>query len=283
MRKKHLMHTRGDGQEDAWTDSGANGIVRVFTLIAIVAIAGGRPYAASDIVLYSSDFGTLRGNFSSVTTSGAAGGQAISSPDVGWSTPNNALATPPNYVEATFSAPSSTAYHVWIRLRAGSDSKFNDSIWAQFSDALDSSARSVYPIGSTSGLLLNLENCSGCALSGWGWQDKAYWLQQTNVVQFASSGTHTIRIQTREDGVQVDQVVLSPATYLTSSPGAVSNDSTIVPKSQSGTATSPRCRLTRNAGADSGVSQGRNVRQRRRRAYRHIVRATAEAGPRDRR
>src|SRR6202030_3343130 len=85
---------------------------------------------------------------------------------------------------------------------------------------------------------LNLENCSGCALSGWGWQDKAYWLQQTNVVQFASSGTHTIRIQTREDGVQVDQVVLSPATYFTSSPGAVSNDSTIVPKSQSGTGTS---------------------------------------------
>ena len=34
----------------------------------------------------------------------------------------------------------------------------------------------------------------------------------------------------REDGVQFDQIVLSPTTYLTSPPGGVSNDSTIVPK-----------------------------------------------------
>ena len=43
-------------------------------------------------------------------------------------------------------------------------------------------------------------------------------------VQFASSGTHTLRIQTREDGVQFDQVVLSPATYLIARPGQVTND-----------------------------------------------------------
>jgi endonuclease/exonuclease/phosphatase family metal-dependent hydrolase len=65
-------------------------------------------------------------------------------------------------------------------------------------------------------------------VAGWGWQDKAYWLQQTNIVQFASGGTHTIRIQTREDGVQIDQIVLSPAMFISSAPGTVTNDSTIL-------------------------------------------------------
>jgi endonuclease/exonuclease/phosphatase family metal-dependent hydrolase len=202
-------------------------------LISIVMTAiAGIPLraAAGDVVLYSTDFQTMQGNWSRVAASDAAGGQMLSSADLGWSSPDSALAAPTNYVEATFSVPSATPYHVWVRLRAGANSKYNDSVWAQFSDALDSNRNPVYPIGSTSGLLLNLENCSGCSLSGWGWQDKAYWLQQTNVIQFASSGSHTLRIQIREDGVQFDQVVLSPVTYLTSAPGPTSNDTTIVPR-----------------------------------------------------
>jgi hypothetical protein len=47
---------------------------------------------------------------------------------------------------------------------------------------------------------------------------------------FANSGSHTLRIQIREDGVQLDQIVLSPSTYLSSAPGSVTNDNTIVPK-----------------------------------------------------
>src|SRR5206468_2945809 len=45
-----------------------------------------------------------------------------------------------------------------------------------------------------------------------------------------AGGTHTMRIQVREDGVSLDQIVLSPATYLTSPPGGRTNDSTFVPK-----------------------------------------------------
>jgi len=108
----------------------------------------------------------------------------------------------------------------------------------QFSDAIDLSQTPVYPIGSTSGLLVNLEYCVGCGLSGWAWQDKASWLQQTNTIQFTTAGSHTIRIQTREDGVQIDQVVLSPATYLNASPGQASNDSTIVAKTSAPTSVS---------------------------------------------
>jgi hypothetical protein len=39
-----------------------------------------------------------------------------------------------------------------------------------------------------------------------------------------------MRIQVREDGVQIDQIVLSPETYFTAAPGGPSNDATIVQK-----------------------------------------------------
>jgi hypothetical protein len=39
-----------------------------------------------------------------------------------------------------------------------------------------------------------------------------------------------MRIQVREDGVQLDQIVLSSGRYLSTAPGPVGNDSTIVPK-----------------------------------------------------
>ena len=47
---------------------------------------------------------------------------------------------------------------------------------------------------------------------------------------FATSGAHTMRIQVREDGVQLDQIVLSSSQYLSAAPGGVTNDLTIVPK-----------------------------------------------------
>jgi hypothetical protein len=37
-----------------------------------------------------------------------------------------------------------------------------------------------------------------------------------------------VRIQTREDGLAIDQIVLSPSRYLTKSPGSLKNDTTIV-------------------------------------------------------
>jgi hypothetical protein len=79
-------------------------------------------------------------------------------------------------------------------------------------------------------LLVNLENCSGCGVAGWGWQSRAYWLNDIGEVRFAAGGTHTIRVQVREDGVQLDQIVLSPTAYRASAPGTLKHDSTIVPK-----------------------------------------------------
>src|SRR5262249_26454608 len=105
----------------------------------------------------------------------------------------------------------------------------------QFSDASDAGGSAVYRIGTTSSLLVNLENCNGCGVLGWGWQDNAWWLAQSAVVKFPSTGTHTIRVQTREDGGQIDQILLSDATHLSAAPGGLKSDSTIVPKGSTAT------------------------------------------------
>ena len=89
----------------------------------------------------------------------------------------------------------------------------------------------MYPLSSTSALDVNLAtDATATSLNGWGWQNGAYWLSQATTVSFAASGTHTMRIQVREDGVQLDQIVLSPTTYLSVAPGSATHDSTIVPK-----------------------------------------------------
>jgi len=101
-------------------------------------------------------------------------------------------------------------------------------VWVQFSDA-QANGSPIYPLNSTVGLLVNLATDSTAgSLNNWGWQNAAYWLSQATTVTFATSGTHTLRIQVREDGVQFDQIVLSPGTYVSSPPGPVSGDSTIV-------------------------------------------------------
>lgn len=186
--------------------------------------------AANDIVAYASDVTTTAGNWSRVADSSAAGGQKMSGADNGWSATDAPLASPGNYFEVSFDAPAGTPYRVWVRMRATGNSKWNDSAWLQFSDAVSSNGSALYRTGTTSGLLLNLEPCSGCGTSGWGWVGGAYWLSQVGQIQFPTTGRHTLRIQTREDGVQIDQIVLSPSSYLDQAPGSASNDSTILPQ-----------------------------------------------------
>ena len=48
-------------------------------------------------------------------------------------------------------------------------------------------------------------------------------------VRFSGAGTHTIKVITREDGFSIDQIVLSSGTYVNKSPGALINDTTILP------------------------------------------------------
>ena len=114
-------------------------------------------------------------------------------------------------------------------MKADDDSWQNDSVFVQFSDSVDGSGNAVWRIGTTSATMVSLEDCSGCGEQGWGWNDNGYGAAGAPVV-FATSGPHTIRIQYREDGISIDQIVLSAARYMTAAPGAARNDTTIVPR-----------------------------------------------------
>jgi hypothetical protein len=172
----------------------------------------------------------LHGLWTSASDPASPNGVTLSTADTGFSTVNTPIASPTHYVDVSFTAPGGTSYTLWLRLKAIANSKYNDSVWAQFSDA-SANGSTVYPMNSTSGVLVNLATDStASSLNGWGWMNSAYWLSQATTVTFATSGTHTMRVQVREDGVQLDQIVLSPTRYRTSPPGPATNDSTIVPK-----------------------------------------------------
>ena len=100
----------------------------------------------------------------------------------------------------------------------------------QFGDSVTDTGAPLWRIGSAAALAVNLEDCVGCGVAGWGWQDNASWTGDVARIRFATSGTHTIRVQVREDGVDVDQIVLSPLRWFSSPPGSLKNDTTIVAK-----------------------------------------------------
>jgi hypothetical protein len=190
------------------------------------------PPPSGNVVIYASDIPAeaLHGAWASAADATSPNGVKLTTPDAGIAHTSAPLASPVHYVDVAFEADADRPYAIWLRLRAIGNSKWNDAVWVQFSDARAGGAP-VYPIGTTSGLLVNLAtDSSGSSLSNWGWQNGAYWMSQATTVTFASSGIHTMRIQVREDGVELDQIVLSPTTYLSVAPGSASNDTTFVPK-----------------------------------------------------
>ena len=185
-----------------------------------------------NIVIYASDIPTtaLHGSWSVANDATSPNGTKLSTTDAGFASTDTPLASPTHYVDVTFTAAAGIPYRLWMRLEALNNSKLNDSLWVQFSDARVN-GNPIYPLNSTSGLDVNLATDStATSLNNWGWQNTAYWLSQSTTFTFASSGTHTMRIQVREDGVQFDQIVLSPSQYLSAPPGGPTNDATIVPK-----------------------------------------------------
>ena len=181
---------------------------------------------APEVVLYPSNVTRLAGSWSKVADSTAAGGSTLRNAEAALPTVSAPLASPTHFVEATFNAVAGVRYRLWLRMRAKDDSKWNDSVFVQFSGSVNSGNSPIYRIGTTAGLTVNLWTCADCPTSGWAWQNRAYWLSDTGDVWFQTTGTQTVRIQVREDGADIDQIILSPSKYLTSPPSAT----TIVPK-----------------------------------------------------
>ena len=186
------------------------------------------PAGTDEVVLFASS-ARLSGAWRLVADTTAAGGARVSHADQGAAKLANPLAAPVNYFDVTFTADGGKPYRLWMRGLAEGDMWSNDSVFVQFSDAVDSNGQPLYRIGSTSATTVNLEDDNNAGVSGWGWQDNGW---GTGVfgptIMFAASGVHTLRVQTREDGFSIDQIVLSARQYLSSSPGALKNDTVIV-------------------------------------------------------
>jgi hypothetical protein len=140
-----------------------------------------------------------------------------------------ALPEPTSYLEIAFDAVAGVPYRLWLRGKAADNSYKNDSVFVQFSGAINSKKAPAYAIGTTSATTIEVEDASSAGLAGWGWADNGYGAGVLGpVIVFAQSGPQRLRIQPREDGITIDQIVLSPSTYLTSAPGALKNDMTLL-------------------------------------------------------
>jgi hypothetical protein len=187
--------------------------------------------AAGDIVFYVAKAPKRVGSWRVVSDTSAAGGARLEQPNAGAARVTTALESPAHYVELSVSVQANTPYHLWLRGKAYQNFGDNDSVWVQTSGTIDASGKPIYRVGSTSAMMVNLEDCSGCRISNWTWADNGYGTGVSGpLLQFATTGAQTIRIQAREDGISIDQLVLSPQTYLNTAPGKT-NDSTILPES----------------------------------------------------
>lgn len=192
-----------------------------------------------EIVLRASDFANtdLHGRWQKVSAPDAAGGVLLRNSDLGEAKITDPLASPTHYAEVRFTAVPGVPYHLWIRLRAEGDHWDNDSISVQFSGSVDAAGNPIFRIGTTESNFVSLEEGDYAGLQGWGWNDNHYG-GLAAPIYFNSSGVQTLRIQQRQDGTLIDQIVLSAGTYYDTRPGILKNDATFVPKTL-GTAEGP--------------------------------------------
>lgn len=206
---------------------------RSLTLIVAVLLGAGGAEAQTpqDVVLYASKATVKAGAWKTVADASAGGGSLLVHPDAGAAKIATPLADPMHYFELSFYAVAKTPYRLWLRGKAEKNHYNNDSVYVQFSDSVTAAGAAVNRIGTASAAYVILEEDRGRGVAGWGWQDNAW---GTNVepspIYFASTGRKTIRIQTREDGFAIDQILLSPLNYRTSSPGALKYDTVILPE-----------------------------------------------------
>jgi hypothetical protein len=177
-----------------------------------------------EIVLHIGDVKKLVGAYQVASDATAADATALWNPDAGAKAAASAAASPASYAEFQFYAEAGRAYHLWIRGRAQGNNTNNDSAFVQFSNVASAA------LGTKSSLGYQLED-GRSGVSNWGWQDDGIANRTGNFgtsIVFSQSGLQTLRIQPREDGLMIDQIVLSPDKYLVASPGAMKNDATIV-------------------------------------------------------
>jgi hypothetical protein len=168
---------------------------------------------APEIVLHPGHAWDRHGNWMSVTDPEAASGVRLYHPNSGAAKSSAPAVSPTDYVDLWFAADPTQTYKLWVRLKADGNYWGNDSVWLQF-DGTVASDGSTYALGSTRGLPINLEECSGCGISGWGWEDDGWGASNRNGVtlRFPQGGIRRIRVQVREDGVSIHRSCCRPSS-----------------------------------------------------------------------
>lgn len=182
-----------------------------------------------EIVLHTTSASTVGDEWRLVEDASAASGVRLQERNDGTGKRMQAVANPTDFAEFSFTAEAGRGYRLWIR-GTGRDYA-SDSVFVQFSGSVSETGEPVYRIGTTDATMYSVVGCDSCQRSGWGWQDNG-WNGLGSLIYFAESGVQTLRLQRRQDGIGIDQIVLSPARYLGSSPGADRNDRTIIPATQ---------------------------------------------------
>jgi hypothetical protein len=186
---------------------------------------------AREIVLYTSAAEVVGSAWSRVSDATAADGARVWNPNRGAARIKTPLASPSSYVEITFQAEAGVAYHLWVRAIAERNSVYNDSVHVQFSGSVDAGGLAIYRIGTRKSAAVVLEDGSNAGVHGWGWQDNQYGAGAlAGPIYFNSAGVQTLRLQQREDGVSIDQIVLSSGKYVATAPGALEDDAVILPR-----------------------------------------------------
>ena len=97
---------------------------------------------ATNVVVYANDIpaASIHGTWAKATDATSPSSVKLTTPDNGVAFADNPVASPQNYVDVTFNADANTPYAIWLRLKATANSKCNDAVWVQFSDALANGA-----------------------------------------------------------------------------------------------------------------------------------------------
>jgi hypothetical protein len=180
-----------------------------------------------EIVIHASRMSATGSRWQIVPDASAAGGSAVYNAD--WQQPKSveAAGSPESYVEASFRAAAGVPYRMWIRMRAESDDWNNDAIFVQFSGTVNANGTAVNRIGTSEAMNVSLEEGQGAGVSGWGWADGDYG-SLDGPIYFNSDGVQRIRIQQRQDGARIDQIVISADRFAYTPPGSLKDDTTIV-------------------------------------------------------
>ncbi len=184
---------------------------------------------SAEVVIYASDVARIVGDYQLVADTTAANGRRLLNVNRLRAKILSASASPANYAEFTFYAEKGRPYRLWIRGYGERNTWSNDSAYLQFSGTVDAAGARVSRIGTTGSMWYSLEEYSNAGVMRWGWQDNGYGKNVVGpLLYFERTGPQTIRIQQREDGLSIDQIVISPSRYLSLAPGLAKNDLTIV-------------------------------------------------------